>query len=72
MEMTRELVRGLAFRRDPRALGSLSVVLPAAALVGYGLLVAFGPRLMKGRATPPLRFVMAVYNIGQVSRHGCL
>ena len=66
METVQELVLGLAFRRDPRVLGGLSLGLPAVALIGYSVLVAFGPRLMKGRATPQLGSAMTVYNIGQV------
>jgi len=60
-------------RRDPRVKhhlmqGSPTVVVTA--IIAYLLLVTYGPRMMKGRKTPPLYYPMALYNVIQVVLSG--
>ncbi|XP_037073832.1 elongation of very long chain fatty acids protein 1-like [Pollicipes pollicipes] len=65
----RELAQGLVHRRDPRVRNyamQASPTVVVGAVLGYMLLVGYGPRFMKNRQTPPLRLVMFLYNIGQV------
>ncbi|XP_037073787.1 elongation of very long chain fatty acids protein 1-like [Pollicipes pollicipes] len=69
MEVIRSITNGLVHRRDPRVRDYVmqsSPEITLGATAGYMLLVAYGPRLMKNRPTPPLRLVMFLYNIGQV------
>ena len=65
-----QLWDGLVRRRDPRTRDFMMQASPAplaVAMAGYIVLVGYGPRFMKNRQTPPLKLVMLLYNIGQVS-----